>query len=188
MKGPRRRCIRPGQGCSAVKRDARRPCRSAARRRSRRFSSTISREIGRRRAQLRAGRRLPSAASSVVEQFVLVGGHDAMRRQALDRERPGDADAGFVVIGPVVEQFDIGGLGDASRRSPSGGRCALPTTPRAAPSPLSRPVGVGLARDFPFLPVLAERRVQLGAQRLERRLRTSPRSRRSRHCWRWISA
>jgi hypothetical protein len=35
-----------------------------------------------------------------------------MRRQAFDYDGTGHAHAGFVVIGAVVEQFDIGGLGD----------------------------------------------------------------------------
>ena len=38
-----------------------------------------------------------------VDQFVFSRRHDAMGRQAFDRERAGDADAGFVLIGPVVE-------------------------------------------------------------------------------------
>ena len=36
-----------------------------------------------------------------------------MRRQALDRKRPGDADAGIVGVRLVVEIFDIGTRGDA---------------------------------------------------------------------------
>ena len=35
-----------------------------------------------------------------------------MRRQALDRERAGDTDAGVVDVGLVVEIFDIGARGD----------------------------------------------------------------------------
>jgi hypothetical protein len=55
------------------------------------------------------------------------------------------------------------------------------------PSHVVRPRIAGLARDFPFLPILAERDVELGAQRLQRFLPLLARSRRSRHCLRSTS-
>ena len=82
------------------------------------------------RSSVRAG----SAAlggGELVDQLLVARGTHAVRRQALDRERPGDADAAIVLIGPVVEQFDIGAPWRSRRRSPSGARCAPPTSRRA---------------------------------------------------------
>ena len=62
-----------------------------------------------------------------VDQFLLAGGQHAMRRQALDREGTGDADAGIVGVRLVVEIFDIGTRGDA------GVDLALPGDPRLPP-------------------------------------------------------
>ena len=64
-----------------------------------------------RPAASRLCRRWPGA-DGWVEQFVLVGGHDAVRRQALDGERAGDADARLVLVGAVVEEFDVGAACD----------------------------------------------------------------------------
>jgi len=77
-----------------------------------------------------------------------------MRRQALDRERAGDADAGVVGIGLVVEILELG-LG-ADRRVD----LLPPRDPRRPPLGVQlldrlRPVGPGRARDFPFLPWFA---------------------------------
>ena len=43
---------------------------------------------------------------------ILAGGDDTMRRQAFDREGAGHTHLALVLIGAVVEQFDIGGAGD----------------------------------------------------------------------------
>jgi hypothetical protein len=94
------------------------------------------------------GRRRPPSAAAIVGEFARISGGDAVRRQAFDRERAGDADAAGVVVGAVVEQFDIGGLRD---------RVVDLALPGEARPPLFgmrglRPVGTGLARDFPSLP------------------------------------
>ena len=52
-----------------------------------------------------AGRVLALERRDVVDQFGAVGGGDAVRRQALDRVRPGDANAGIIGVGLVVEIF-----------------------------------------------------------------------------------
>ena len=160
MKVPSAPIYSPGQACSDVKLDRVLLGRAAARRRcagspapSRRSRSAASPSFERRR--------LPSLAFSVSEQLLLVGRHDAVRRQALDRERPGDAHRGLVLIRPVVEHLDIGGLARWRRRSPSAGRCAFSHQSAWAFLAAVRPGLVRLARDFPFLPRLAERRVQL---------------------------
>ena len=69
----------------------------------------------------------------LVDQFLFARRQHAMGRQALDRERAGDADAGIVDVGLVVEIFDVGAGGDARRRFPADGRCAPPTIWRGAP-------------------------------------------------------
>ena len=101
-----------------------------------------------------ARRLLLRRASELVGQLVVAGGHDAVRRQAFDRERPGDADAAVVLVGPVVEVFDVGGLGDR------GVDLLLPRDARFPPCGVGLlggvgPIGLGLARDLPFLPGLA---------------------------------
>ena len=66
-----------------------------------------------------------------------LGRQHAMRRQALDRERPGDADAGVVGVGLVVEIFDIGARGDRGVDLALAGDARLP------------PFGVRLVRRRP---------------------------------------
>ena len=130
------------------------------------------REVGRRGGEAGAAA-FAGERFQLLGHLVVAGGHDAVRRQALDGERAGDADLGRVHIGPVVEIFDVGaaldGLVDL----------ALPIDAGLPPCGVVlldgiRPRGIGLARDLPFLPRLAERLVETLAQRLERRLSGFP--------------
>ena len=105
---------------------------------------------------------LPAGAllCDFVHQAVVgVTGNDAVRRQALDRERAGDADARIVGVGLVVEIFELG-LG-----RDRGVDLLLPRDPRLPPLgvnflSLFQPIRPGLARNLPFLPrfVRASRR------------------------------
>ena len=121
-------------------------------------------------------------------------GEDAMGRDAFDGERAGDAHLGFVVVGFVVEEFKLGLGGDGGVNLLLAGDAGFPpggvqflnlgcsrgvvglTFPEgwSGLRPLLRSSG-GVARDFPFLPVLLERLVQLLAQRFERLLPLAPR-------------
>ena len=92
--------------------------------------------------------RPPPAASS--SSFLV---HGRARRGAAtgsDGERPGDAHAGAVLVGAVVEQLDVGALGDGGVDGGAGGRCGPPTRRHAAA--LGGPGGAGLAGDLPLLP------------------------------------
>ena len=120
-----------------------------------------------------AGERLPSAASMLVDQLLLARRQHAMRRQALDRERPGDADAGIVDVGLVVEIFDIGARGDAGVDLLLAGDARFPPFGVRLVGRGGR-AGGQFARDLPFLLSLAERRIERGAQRLEHRLPLLP--------------
>ena len=116
-----------------------------------------------------AFRRGPFAFRGVqrIDQFVvLIDRQDAMRRQALDGERPGDADAGLVLIGLVEEIFVIrlGRDGSVHLLLP-GDACLPPCSMNIAG--FGGPVIVRLTWDFPFLPGLAEGVVQFFAQRLQ---------------------
>jgi hypothetical protein len=74
-----------------------------------------------------------------------------VRRQAFDRERAGDPDAAGVVEAAVVEQFDIGGLRDRVVDLALS-RDARPPASGMRGTRRLRPVGTGLAWDFPSLP------------------------------------
>ena len=64
-------------------------------------------------SQIRIGGRAPALGGvDVVDQFFLARRQHAMRRQAFDRERPGDTHASVIDVGLVVEIFDIGTGGD----------------------------------------------------------------------------
>jgi len=86
-----------------------------------------------------------------VEQFVVVGRHGAVWRQAFDRERPGDADARLVLVGAVIQEFDVGLMGDRGVDAalaldagvPPDGVCALN---------IVGPAKAGIAGDLPLLP------------------------------------
>jgi len=73
-----------------------------------------------------------------------------VRREAFHRERPGDADAGFVLIRSVVEQFDIGGAGDGGVNLALAGDTGFPPGGVRGAGGF-RPGRVGLAGDFPLL-------------------------------------
>ncbi len=125
-------------------------------------------EVGRRHDLVQAPAHVVVGVHEV-DQLRLVAGNDAMRRQALDRERPGDAHSRFVFIGAVVAQFDVGGLGDRGVDLLLTGYAALPPL-RMGLLRGGGPCRRSLARDFPVLECLAERGVQLRAQRLQLRL------------------
>ena len=146
-----------------------------------RFSRIIwQRSPALRRRTRPSARRTPSISSSFSSTA-----SDAVRRQALDGERPGDPHALLVLVGLVVEVLEVGlgRDGGVDLLLPRDAR--LPPVGVQPPSRCGRPFRVGLARDLPIPPTSAsERRVQLLAQRLQRLPATSPRSRRSRRCWR----
>ena len=125
-------------------------------------------EVGRRHDLVQATARALVGVDEV-DQFLLVRRDDAVRRQALDRERPGDADLALVLVGPVVEQLDIGRLGDRGVDLLLPGDAPLPPS-RVRSLAAAGHVGDGLTRDFPVLEFLAERGVQLRAQRFKLRL------------------
>ena len=58
------------------------------------------------------GRASALGGLDLVDQFLLARRQHAMGRQALDRERAGDADRGHCRLGLVVEIFDFGAGGD----------------------------------------------------------------------------
>ena len=91
------------------------------------------------------------------ELVVLVHRQHPVRRQALDREGAGDADARVVDIGLVVEIFVVrlGGDGGVDCRLP--GDAGLPPFGMRGHG-VGRPAVADLARDFPLLPRLAEER------------------------------
>ena len=72
-----------------------------------------------------------------------------MRRQALDGEGAGDADAFAVLVGLVVEVFELGAGGDRGVDLLLAGDAGLPEGGEGRAGGLG-PVGRGLARDFPF--------------------------------------
>ena len=115
----------------------------------------------------------PSSFEAVDQFVVLIHAQHAVRAEALDGERTGHADLLLVLVGLVVEVFELGLGGD--------GRVdlLLPGDARLPPFGVQllrclRPLVVRLARNFPFLPVLLERGVQLLAQRLQLRLPLVP--------------
>ena len=89
---------------------------------------------------------------AVDQLVVLVHAEHAVRAEALDGERTGDADLLLVLVGLVVEVFELGLGGDR------GVDLLLPGDARLPPVGVQllrgvRPLGIGLARDLPFLPV-----------------------------------
>ena len=118
-------------------------------------------------------RRLPSAASRSSISSFRRRRHHAVRRQALDRERAGDADARIVHVGRVVEIFDVGARGDRGVDLASAGRCALPTSWREAPR-LKRARRRAGRAGFAILPSSCRGGVERGAQRFEHRLPLLP--------------
>ena len=96
-----------------------------------------------------------------------------MRGEALDGERPGDADLSLVVVGLVVEVFEVGLGGDGGVDFLLARDALLPPFGVQLLCLLG-PFVVGLARDFPFFPLLLEGRVELLAQRFERALELLP--------------
>ena len=97
---------------------------------------------------------------------VLLDERRAVRRQILDRERPGDADALPVDIGFVVEIFLRGVARDGGVNLPLAGEAPLAPRP-VRRDRLLRPAGLRRRGNLPLFPRLAERRVQLRPQRLQ---------------------
>ena len=120
---------------------------------------------------------------AVDELVVLVDAEHAVRRQALDRERPGDAHLAVVGVRLVVEVLEVGLRSD--------GVVDL-LLPRGAPFPplvvqrpsLRRPLILCVAGDLPLLPRLAGAPRSVAPAAAPAPLRTAPRSRRLRRCWR----
>ena len=89
--------------------------------------------------------RLPVCArrlGDAVDEFVvLVDAEDAVRREALDRERPGDAHLAVVGRRACRRGTRSPPSRRSRRQSRAGARCAAPTTARAAPAlrPATRP-------------------------------------------------
>ena len=110
---------------------------------------------------------------AIDELVVLVDAEHTMRRQALDRERPGDPHLAVVRVRLVVEVLEV-------RLRSDGGVDLL--LARDTPLPPLLVQGSGLrgprvfrvAGDLPLLPRLAERRVQLLPQRLQLLLEALP--------------
>ena len=100
------------------------------------------------------------------ELVVLVHRQHPVRRQAFDREGAGDADARGVGIGLVVEILVVCLGGDGGVDGLLTGDARLPPL-GVRGCGVSRPVLAHLARDFPFLPSLAEGGVEPGAERLQ---------------------
>ena len=109
-----------------------------------------------------------------VDQFVvLIHAQHAVGAEAFDGERTGHADLLLVVVGLVVEVFELGLGGDGGVDLLLSGDAGLPPV-GVQLLRCVRPLGIGLARNLPFLPVLLERGVQLLAQRLQLRLPLVP--------------
>ena len=102
----------------------------------------------------------------VDQLVVLIDAQHPVGRQALDGEGPGDADLGIVGIGLVVEIFELGLGGDGGIDLLLAGDAAFPPVAVHLLC-LLRPGLVGLARDFPFLPRLAEEGIEALADRLQ---------------------
>ena len=97
-----------------------------------------------------------------------------MGRETFDGERPGDANLLLVLVGLVVEEFELG-LG-----SDGGVDFLLPGDARLPPVGMQllrrvRPAFIGLARDLPFLPGLVELGVQLSRATVPGSPATAPR-------------
>jgi hypothetical protein len=100
---------------------------------------------------------------------VLVGGEDAVGREALHGEGAGDAHRLVVLVGLVVEQLGVGGAGDA------GVDLLLTLAPRLPPGRMQRrgllwPRSAGRTGNLPLCPVLAQQPVQFAGQPLQFRL------------------
>ena len=103
--------------------------------------------------------RVFGASSQRIDQLVvLIHAEDAMRREALDRERPGHADLLLVVVGLVVEVFKLGLGGDGGVDLLLAGDARLPPVGVQLLRRL-RPLVVGFTRNLPFLPRLLKRSV-----------------------------
>ena len=101
------------------------------------------------------------------EKFVvLVHRQHPVRRQALDREGTGDADARVVAIGLVVEVLVVRFGSDGGVDLSLAGDARLPPIGMRGRG-IGRPIFVGVARDFPLLPLPAEGGVEPGAERLQ---------------------
>jgi hypothetical protein len=113
-----------------------------------RFSRIICGEVG-----FRSSGPLPAAPSGdLVDQLVvLVDAEHAVRREALDGERPGDADLLRVVVRLVVEVLELGLGGDRGVDLLLARDALLPPTACSLPR-LRRPLRDRPRGDLPLLP------------------------------------
>ena len=113
-------------------------------------------------------RRRACPRSQRVDQFVVpVDGERAMRREALDGEGPATRTR-YLSHRACRRGTRTRPWRRSRRRSPSAARCAPPTIRRELPCACVRPFGIRPRAGFPTPPrLLAERRVELRAQRLE---------------------
>ena len=110
----------------------------------------------------------------LVDQFVVfIDGQDAVGRQAFDRERPGDADLLLVLVGLVVEGFELGLGGDGSVDFLLAGDAGLPPVGVQFLRGIG-PFSIDVSGDFPLLPLLAQRLVDLLTQRFKHLLELVP--------------
>ena len=115
----------------------------------------------------------PAVGQAAERLVVLVHRQRLMRRDALDGERSGDADASPVLVRFVVEIFGVGLHGD-------GGIDFLLASDAGRPPfgmrrfRFVRPAGAGFARDLPFLPCIIQGGIERLAQRLQRFLPRFP--------------
>ncbi len=101
-----------------------------------------------------------------IDKVFGVRGHNAVRREAFDREWPCHAHSVRVDVGLIVEILNIGSAGNGSVNLPLTGDARLPPG-LVHTDHVGRPAWRRLARDFPFLPAVAGKLVQFGAQWLQ---------------------
>ena len=167
MKRPSAPTYSPGQGFSAVKRIVSRfslwwtPA-------ERRFSSTMAaKSVG--GMTLCKRRRAPSPASARSISSSSSAGTTRCGDRLSTVNGPATRTRDLVLVGAVVEKFDVGRLGDRGVDLLLARDAALPPL-RVRLLRRGGPCRRGLARDFPVLQCLAERGVELRAQRLKLRL------------------
>ena len=127
-----------------------------------------------RKVRVGGGRACPRRRRAVVDQLLLARRQHAVRRQALDRERAGDADAGIVRDRACRRDIRRRRARRCWRRSRFWRAIRASHHLACGSAAAAGAAGGQLARDLPFLPSFAGRGVERGAQRLEHRLPLLP--------------